>query len=108
MARSRRSKHQSAKDLREVLEAKCAKRALSNSDCKGEAQMPKRETPLIQTPTKEDQLEEAHQLLLKIKKVQLEAMTLFQGGEARFTLMRNIANRLVEIGHFTLEDAKLY
>ncbi|KDP29314.1 hypothetical protein JCGZ_19409 [Jatropha curcas] len=61
MARSRQSKRQRAKDLREVLEAKRAKRALSNSDCKAKTQMPKREAPLIPTPTKEDHLEEAHQ-----------------------------------------------
>ncbi|KDP24272.1 hypothetical protein JCGZ_26625 [Jatropha curcas] len=87
MAQSRRLKRQRAKDLRELLEAKQAKRALSNSDCKAEAQMPKREAPPIATLTKEHQLEEAHQLLLEIKQAQIEATTLFEGVEARFTLM---------------------
>ncbi|KDP24707.1 hypothetical protein JCGZ_25698 [Jatropha curcas] len=108
MARSRRLKRQRAKDLREVLERKRAKRALSNNDCKAKAQMPKRDAPPILTPMKEGKLEEAHQLLLEIKQAQLEAMTLFQGVEVRLTLMRNITNRLVEIGHFLLEDAKPY
>ncbi|KDP26281.1 hypothetical protein JCGZ_22305 [Jatropha curcas] len=108
MARSQGSKRQRAKDFREVLEAKQAKRAISNSDYKAEAQMPKKEAPLIPTPMKENQLEEALQLLFEIKQAQLEALTLSQGVEARFTLMHNIANRLVEIGHFTLEDAKPY
>ncbi|KDP30708.1 hypothetical protein JCGZ_15507 [Jatropha curcas] len=54
MARSPRSKRQRAKDLREVLEAKRAKGALSNGDYKAEAQMPKREAPPILTPPKED------------------------------------------------------
>ncbi|KDP35800.1 hypothetical protein JCGZ_10436 [Jatropha curcas] len=45
MARSQRLKGQRAKDLREVLEAKRAKRALSNGDYKAEAQVPKREAP---------------------------------------------------------------
>ncbi|KDP42649.1 hypothetical protein JCGZ_01706 [Jatropha curcas] len=67
MARSRRSKHRMAKDLREVLEVKLAKRALYNSEYKVEAQMPKGAAPPVPTPTKEDQLEEAHQLLLEIK-----------------------------------------
>ncbi|KDP30150.1 hypothetical protein JCGZ_18111 [Jatropha curcas] len=70
--------------------------------------MPKGEAPTFSTPTKKDQLEEAHQLLLEIKQAQLEATILFQGVEAQFTLMCNIANRLVKIGHFTLEDVKLY
>ncbi|KDP22053.1 hypothetical protein JCGZ_02475 [Jatropha curcas] len=108
MARSQHSNCQRVKDLREVLEAKQAKRALFNNDYKAKAQVSKREASLISTPTKVDQLEEAHQLLLEIKQAQLEAMTLFQGVEARFTLMRNIANRLVKIGHFTLEDARPY
>ncbi|KDP26334.1 hypothetical protein JCGZ_22109 [Jatropha curcas] len=67
MARSHRLKHQRVKDLREVLEAKRARRALSNVDYKGEVQMPTREAPLILAATKEDLLEEAHQLLLEIK-----------------------------------------
>ncbi|KDP26272.1 hypothetical protein JCGZ_22439 [Jatropha curcas] len=78
IARSRRSKRQRAKDLREVLEVKRAKRALSNNDCKAEAQMPNREAPSIPTLMKEDQLEEAHKLLLEIKQAQLEALTIFQ------------------------------
>ncbi|KDP26995.1 hypothetical protein JCGZ_22057 [Jatropha curcas] len=63
-------------------------------------------------PYQEDQLEEAHQLLLEIEQAQLEAMTLFQGVEARFTLIRNIANRLVEIkvlrllGKFLVRSSK--
>ncbi|KDP44564.1 hypothetical protein JCGZ_22146 [Jatropha curcas] len=97
-----------AKEIKEVLEVKQAKRALSNGDYKAEAQVFKREAPLIPTPNKEDQLEEAHQLLLKIKQAQLEAMTLFQGVEVHFMLMRNIANHFMKIGHFTLEDAKPY
>ncbi|KDP30686.1 hypothetical protein JCGZ_16393 [Jatropha curcas] len=108
MAPSRHSKRQRAKDLREVLEAKRDKRALSNVDYKAEGQVLKREAPPIPTSIKEDQLKEAHQLLHEIKQAQLEAMTLFQGVEAHFMLMLNIANCLVEIGHFTLEDAKPY
>ncbi|KDP23780.1 hypothetical protein JCGZ_00149 [Jatropha curcas] len=108
MAHFHRSRRRRAKDVREVLQAKRAKRALSNVDYKAETQVPKREAPPIQTLIKEDPLEEAHQLFLELKRAQLEGMTLFQGVKARFTLMRNIPNRLVEIGHFTLEDTKPY
>ncbi|KDP30562.1 hypothetical protein JCGZ_15271 [Jatropha curcas] len=68
--------------------------------------MPKKKAPSVISSAYEDPLKEAHQLLLKIKQAQLEAMTLFQGVEEHFTLMRNIVNRLVEIWHFSLEDAR--
>ncbi|KDP24884.1 hypothetical protein JCGZ_25165 [Jatropha curcas] len=58
--------------------------------------MPKGKAPPILTPSKEDQLEEAHQLLLEIKQAQFQDMTLFQGVEVRFTLMAQYRQSLCE------------
>ncbi|KDP25895.1 hypothetical protein JCGZ_23721 [Jatropha curcas] len=90
MSRYRRSKRRRARDLREVLESERAKGALSNAYTliKDKIQVPKNETPLVQSSMNEDPLEEAHQLLFEIKQAQLEAMTFF----------------LVEIGACYVED----
>ncbi|KDP23154.1 hypothetical protein JCGZ_00353 [Jatropha curcas] len=88
------------KDNGEIIIPHLAKAAKS--------QVSKKEAPPIRSLTNEEPLKEAHQLLLEIKQAQLEAIALFQDVEAYFTLIHNIANRLVEIGHFTLEDARLY
>ncbi|KDP22764.1 hypothetical protein JCGZ_01981 [Jatropha curcas] len=76
MSRSHRSKSRRG---REVLESKRAKRALSNIDSpiEAEAKVPKNRAPPVQMPINEDPLEEAHQLLLKIKQAQLGDMTFF-------------------------------
>ncbi|KDP29465.1 hypothetical protein JCGZ_19294 [Jatropha curcas] len=96
MARSGRSKRQSAKDLKEVLKVKRAKRALSNGDYKADAQVPKREAPPVPTLVKEDQLKEAHELLLEIKQAQLDAMTPFQ-------VLTSSLGSLTEIGNFLVQ-----
>ncbi|KDP30676.1 hypothetical protein JCGZ_15551 [Jatropha curcas] len=59
--------------------------------------MPKREATLVPTLTKEDRLEEAHQLLLEIKHAQLEAMTLFQDSAPKG--QSSIKSQLVKSGN---------